>query len=345
MSSPDSQETAVNGDNSPHSILWAYQMRRENTRLADKMDYLATLVSSTVEAAVAGRNSVEQLHTTAKDLLDDNRSLRERIASLERANIDVTVRMENLERDNERLHDVLDVMDRKWANRIKEEIAALQDMKKDVLTEVQEMLALQYSAMDLRFGAIDLRIETILDIVKAGHEKRCQAFQNSPISSPISCAVQARPPQDPGEDTTVLVPYSMPSTYSAPVAAEQAPGAVTEPSRSTHKDLEMSSIFQQKKRTLVEFLSSAEEARMQLPRREQESIAVEMFLAGLTDKKAKAALEKRMDDKGWTWQFLREACLQISIQQEPETRNEMVVSCDSKPVEMKQKMRDDESDL
>ncbi|KAL1869494.1 hypothetical protein Plec18167_007792 [Paecilomyces lecythidis] len=340
MASPDSQEKAVDReDNSPLSILWAYQMRRENTHLADKMDDLAALVSSTVEAAVAGRNSVEQLHTTAKGLLDDNRALRERIASLEQKNTDVNLRMENLERDNERLHDVLDVMDRKWANRIKEEIAALQDMKKDVLTDVRDMLELQHSAIDLRFGAIDLRIETILDIVKAGHEKRYQAFQNSPISSPTSCVAQGRLPQDLGEDSTVLVPDSMPSNCSVPIAAEQVLEAVTEPSGFSHKDSEMS-LFQQKKRTLTDYLSSAEEARMQLPRRKQESIAVEMFLTGLTDKDLKAVLEKRMDDKGWTWEFLREACLQISSQQEAEARNDMVVRLDDIPVDAKQETRD-----
>lgn len=161
MSSPDSQETAVDRDHSPPSILWAHQMRRENTRLADQIDNLTALVASTVDAAVAGKKSVEQLHTTAKDLLDDNRSMRERLTTLERANIAVNLRIENLERDNERLHDVLDAMDRKWTSRIKEEIKVLQDTKKEVLTEVKELLELQQKATDSR-------IEEILDIVRAG---------------------------------------------------------------------------------------------------------------------------------------------------------------------------------
>ncbi|KAJ9294988.1 hypothetical protein DTO271G3_6550 [Paecilomyces variotii] len=339
MASRDSQETAVNRDNgtSPPSILWAHQLRRENTHLADKMDDLAALVSSTVEAAVAGRNSVEQLHTTAKGLLDDNRSLRERIATLERANTEIKLRMENLERDNERLHDVLDVMDRKWTNRIKEEIAVLRDMKKDILTEAEEMLELQHTTIDLRFEAVDLRIGAILDVVKAGREKRCQAFQNSPISSPTSRVTRERPPQGLDEDNISLVPDSMPSAHSILTAAEQAPEYPAEEFEDTKETL---STFQQNKRSLLDYLSFAEEARMQLPRREQESIAVEKFLSGLEDKNLKAILEERIDDKGWTWQILREACLQIAIQQEPEKRNDIVVALDNRPAEAKQKMRD-----
>ncbi|KAJ9237851.1 hypothetical protein DTO169E5_5022 [Paecilomyces variotii] len=341
MASRDAQDTAVDRDNSPPSILWAHQIRRENTHLADKMDDLATLVSSTVEAAVAGRNSVEQLHTTAKGLLDDNRSLRERLATLERANTETKLRMENLERDNERLHDVLDVMDRKWTNRIKEEITVLRDMKKDILTEAEEMLELQHTTIDLRFEAVDLRIGAILDIVKAGREKRCQAFQNSPISSPTSCVTRERPPQQLDEDNTTLVPDSMPSAHAILTAAEPAPEYPAEPFKHLHEDTKQTlSTFQQNKRSLVDYLSFAEEARMQLPRREQESIAVEKFLDGLVDKNLKAILEKRIDEKGWTWEILRESCLQISIQQEPEKRNDIVVAFDNRPAEAKQKMRD-----
>lgn len=110
-----------------------------------------------------------------------------------------------------------------------------------------------------------------------------------------------------------------------------------------HEAKQVLSTFQQNGRTLVDYLSFAEEARAQLPRCKQEGITVEMFLDGLTDENMKVIVEKRLDDKGWTWDVLRASCQEISIQQEKgseKERKNIVIGVDNTPAELKQRLRD-----
>ncbi|KAE8407310.1 hypothetical protein BDV37DRAFT_280215 [Aspergillus pseudonomiae] len=303
----------------PSSLLWAYEIRRENIHLADEIHKAKADLSSTVDTINDVNQNVKELSRQVKqaetNAIKNLQCLDTRITH---GTNNLIRRVEALEIENGRLKAELENVGNECAARSKGLSLVLESMKTEIMNEVRRIFSQEKGSFRVN------------ELLGGSHGNAGKYLPPSWYGSgllfamyEVVCTHMARVGSD------ILVPDSGPKDVTASARERgnslQALSETTwGPSRSSSIEGRRSTelglfngmamqgqenlhrLFRQNARPLGAYWSYAIDTRIQLPLWMKSSDIAKAFVDGLEDTATRDLMERKLYAAGWSWDVLAE---------------------------------------
>ncbi|KAF7117848.1 hypothetical protein CNMCM5793_007151 [Aspergillus hiratsukae] len=280
------------------SLLWAHQIRRENIHLVNQLDNTRADLAGAISSINELKQQLNELRertqnadantNTSHDTCD--RKLKDILERLETRFEGISNRIEAVERENARLKERLDGVERGCS-----EQTALDELRelvqRQVLDEVRGWFTREKESLQGRVAC------------PPGDSTEVKQVSPEPDVVPDSMRLDESTPFARKDSLRTLTETTWGSSSISQLSSSQVDHYL-EKERIDEPDSAMLRQIKQGGRDLGEYLSSVEGLRAQLPPRKREGEIVEVFVRGLDHAGTRGIVEGEMDRAGWSWDTL-----------------------------------------
>ncbi|GAB1198923.1 hypothetical protein APSETT444_008253 [Aspergillus pseudonomiae] len=280
----------------PSSLLWAYEIRRENIHLADEIHKAKADLSSTVDTINDVNQNVKELSRQVKqaetNAIKNLQCLDTRITH---GTNNLLRRVEALEIENGRLKAELENVGNECAARSKGLSLVLESMKTEIMNEVRRIFSQEKGS---------LRVNELLG---GSHGNADMARVGSdilvPDSGPKDVTASAR---ERGNSLQALSETTWGPSRSSSIEGRRSTELGLSNGMAMQGQENLHRLFRQNARPLGAYWSYAIDTRIQLPLWMKSSDIAKAFVDGLEDTATRDLMERKLYAAGWSWDVLAE---------------------------------------